>query len=241
MKPREKRCVVTSVRWTEDEFCRLQLYLTKTDRDSLSDLNREATHAHLDAELHLYDKNKESNNERKERSKEKEETTKNPLCLADSRISDEANASTNKLKLKPLDERRQAFWNRLVPFVRQGVYPLEMVKAFYLYWTECNENSRKMRFEMEKTYELPRRLATWRRRENKGYGITNSRSYGRQKKGMTRKLSSSLLSSWLIKRGRRRFARSNRLNTNATGKKFDKRLSVMLNTKRGLALNLLIK
>ena len=180
MKPREKRCVVTSVRWTEDEFCRLQLYLTKTDRDSLSDLIREATLAHLDAVLHLYDKNKESNNERKERSKEKEETTKNPLCLADSRISDEANASTNKLKLKPLDERRQAFWNRLVPFVRQGVYPLEMVKAFYLYWTECNENSRKMRFEMEKTYELPRRLATWRRRENKGYGITNSRSYGRQ-------------------------------------------------------------
>ena len=180
MKLREKRSVVTSVRWTEDEFCRLQLYLTKTDRDSLSDLIREATLERLQAVLQPYDKKEESNNERKERSKEKEETTKNNLCLADSRIGDEANASTRKLKLKPLDERRQAFWNRLVPFVQQGVYPLEMVKAFYLYWTECNEKSRKMRFEMEKTYELPRRLATWRRRENKGYGITNSRSYGRQ-------------------------------------------------------------
>lgn len=180
MKPREKRCVVTSVRWTEDEFCRLQLYLTKTDRDSLSDLIREATLERLQAVLQPYDKKEESNNERKERSKEKEETTKNPLCLADSRIGDEAKASTGKLKVKSLDERRQAFWNRLLPFVQQGVYPLEMVKAFYLYWTECNEKSRKMRFEMEKTYELPRRLATWRRRENKGYGITNSRSYGRQ-------------------------------------------------------------
>ena len=179
MKLREKRSVVTSVRWTEDEFCRLQLYLTKTGRDSLSDLIREATLAHLNAVLHPYDNSQESNNERKERTKEKKETTKNNLCLADSRIGDEAIASTSKLKLKSLEERRQAFWNRLVPFVRQGVYPLEMVKAFYLYWTECTEKSRKMRFEMEKTYELPRRLATWRRRENKGYGITNSRNYGR--------------------------------------------------------------
>ena len=190
MKPREKRSVVTSVRWTEDEFCRLQVYIIRAGRDSLSDLIREATLERLEAVLQPYDKNKESNNERKERSKEKKETTKNTLCLADSRIGDEAEASTNKLKLKPLAERRQDFWNRLVPFVQKGVYSREMVEAFYLYWTECNENGRKMRFEMEKTYEVPRRLAMWRRREGMGkgyrlrvtgYGITELRNYGRAK------------------------------------------------------------
>ena len=190
MRTSEKRNVITSVRWTEEEFCRLHLYLYSVGRDNLSDLIREVMMDYLEAVLRSYDKTKESNNERKERSKEKKETTKNTLCLADSRIGDEAEASTNKLKLKPLAERRQDFWNRLVPFVQKGVYPREMVEAFYLYWTECNENGKKMRFEMEKTYEVPRRLAMWRRREGMGkgyrlrvtgYGITELRNYGRAK------------------------------------------------------------
>ena len=166
MRPSEKRSVITSVRWTEDEFCRLQIFLIHTGRNSLSDLVREATLAQLKAVLQPYDKNEESNNERKERTKEKKETTKN-VCLADSVIGDEAEASTHHKKEKSLAERRQAFWNRLVPFIKKGIYTREMVTAFYLYWTESNENGKKMRFEMEKTYELPRRLATWHNRDFK--------------------------------------------------------------------------
>ena len=170
MKPSEKRSVITSVRWTEDEFCRLQEFLTQTGKARLSDLVREATLAQLESVLQPYDKNEESNNERKERTKEKKETTKN-VCLADSEIGDEAEASTHHKKEKSLAERRQEFWNRLVPFIKKGIYTREMVTAFYLYWTESNENGKKMRFEMEKTYELPRRLATWKRREGNGYGL----------------------------------------------------------------------
>jgi hypothetical protein len=167
MRTSEKRSVITSVRWTEDEFCRLQIFLIHTGRNSLSDLVREATLAQLKAVLQPYDKNEESNNERKERTKEKKETTKN-VCLADSEIGDEADASTHHRVEKTLAERRQAFWNRLVPFIKKGVYTRDMVTAFYYYWTESNENGKKMRFEMEKTYELPRRLATWQRRETDG-------------------------------------------------------------------------
>jgi len=159
------RRIITSVRWTEAEFTRLQLCLARPGQSHLSDLIREATLAHLHAVLQPYDKTKESNNERKERTKEKKETTKNPLCLAASRTGAEAKASTLPKVEKSLTERRQAFWNRLVPFVHKGIYSFDMVKAFYLYWTECNENSRKMRFELQKTYELPRRLATWHKRD----------------------------------------------------------------------------
>lgn len=165
MRTSEKRNVITSVRWTEEEFCRLHLYLYSVGRDNLSDLIREVMQDYLEAVLRSYDKTKESNNERKERSKEKKETTKK--SLADSEIGDEAEASTHHKKEKSLAERRQEFWNRLVPYVQKGVYTRDMVTAFYYYWTESNENGKKMRFEMEKTYELPRRLATWKRRETR--------------------------------------------------------------------------
>ena len=165
MRTSEKRNVITSVRWTEEEFCRLHLYLYSVGRDNLSDLIREVMQDYLETVLRSYDKTKESNNERKERSKEKKETTKK--SLADSEIGAEAEASTHHKKEKSLAERRQEFWNRLVPYVQKGVYTRDMVTAFYYYWTESNENGKKMRFEMEKTYELPRRLATWQRRETR--------------------------------------------------------------------------
>lgn len=106
----------------------------------------------------------ETNNERKERSKEKEETKKE-LCLVDLAIDDASRDATNAKKNLSLEERKNAFWQRLVPYIHRGTYPQEMVAAFYRYWTEINENGRRMRFEKEKTYELPKRLATWQSRE----------------------------------------------------------------------------
>ena len=120
----------------------------------------------------------EKNNERKERSKEKEETKKE-LCLVDLAIDDASRDATNAKKNLSLEARKNAFWQRLVPYIRNGIYTREMVTAFYRYWTEINENGRLMRFEKEKTYELPKRLATWRQREvARNYGGAESRNYG---------------------------------------------------------------
>ena len=116
----------------------------------------------------------EKNNERKERSKEKEETKKE-LCLVDLAIDDASRDATNAKKNLSLEARKNAFWQRLVPFIRNGIYTREMVTAFYRYWTELNENGRLMRFEQEKFYELPKRLATWRQREvARNYGGVES-------------------------------------------------------------------
>ena len=120
----------------------------------------------------------ETNNERKERSKEKEETKKE-LCLVDLAIDDASRDAINAKKNLSLEERKNAFWQRLVPYIQKGTYPQEMVAAFYRYWTEINENGRRMRFEQEKIYELPKRLATWHQREvARSYGKTESRNYG---------------------------------------------------------------
>ena len=61
--------------------------------------------------------------------------------------------------------RRQKFYDSLIPCVER--YGKEMIRAFYDYWSELNKSQTKMRFETEKTWELPRRLATWSNREKK--------------------------------------------------------------------------
>lgn len=60
-------------------------------------------------------------------------------------------------------KRQEDFYNSLVPYVK--IYSKEMVKAFYDYWSESNKSGTKMKFEMEKTWELPRRLTTWSNNE----------------------------------------------------------------------------
>lgn len=44
-------------------------------------------------------------------------------------------------------------------------YSEEMVKEFIGYWTEENQSGTKMRFQLEKTWGLARRLATWNKRD----------------------------------------------------------------------------
>jgi hypothetical protein len=54
-------------------------------------------------------------------------------------------------------------------------YPKSMLDDFFGYWTEHNtpvKKNTKMRFEMEKIFNLERRLVTWNKRSN-NYGATN--------------------------------------------------------------------
>ena len=64
---------------------------------------------------------------------------------------------------KTLDERRQTFIDSLTPFI--PTYGMEMIKAFVDYWTEPNRSCSRMRFELQRTWSLPLRLATWARHD----------------------------------------------------------------------------
>ena len=59
--------------------------------------------------------------------------------------------------------RKESFYQSLVPFV--GKYQKEMIRSFFDYWSELNKTETKMRYELEKTWELPKRLVTWANRE----------------------------------------------------------------------------
>ena len=73
-----------------------------------------------------------------------------------------------------LEKRNKSFYESLVPYVE--TYGKELIRAFYDYWTEPNKSKTKMRFELEKTWDVKRRLNTWASREK-----INSKSHGTDK------------------------------------------------------------
>jgi hypothetical protein len=64
---------------------------------------------------------------------------------------------------KTILEREIVFRNSLIPFVEK--YSKESVRAFFDYWSEKNPQGKKMKFEMQKTFETEKRLQNWKRKE----------------------------------------------------------------------------
>jgi hypothetical protein len=75
-------------------------------------------------------------------------------------VNDNVNVNaTNNLK-----SRKTSFGVNLKPFLNE--FGETMLKEFYEYWTEHNENGKKMRFEYSKNqpFNVSRRLATWNKK-----------------------------------------------------------------------------
>jgi len=68
-------------------------------------------------------------------------------------------------KIKDIKERKEIFKEKLKPFIE--VYGKDLLNNFFLYWTEHNEDGKKMRFEMEKVFDIKRRLITWNKNNTK--------------------------------------------------------------------------
>lgn len=75
-----------------------------------------------------------------------------------------------------LETRKHAFGEKLVPYIEQ--YGKALIREFFDYWTEHNENGRKMRFEKEKTFEISRRLARWSKNNNNNKSSKSSLPVG---------------------------------------------------------------
>lgn len=71
----------------------------------------------------------------------------------------------NESQKNSLEERKNIFKSMLSAFVTDN--NREMCNDFYRYWTESSIKSDKMRFEMEKVFDMGRRLSTWARNEKK--------------------------------------------------------------------------
>jgi len=58
-----------------------------------------------------------------------------------------------------IDSRKLKFASTLQPFLPK--YGKDLLNNFYRYWTEPNKSNTKFRQELEKTWDLERRLETW--------------------------------------------------------------------------------
>jgi DNA-binding PadR family transcriptional regulator len=47
------------------------------------------------------------------------------------------------------------------------LYSVEMLEAFIDYWTEPNKSKTKLRYELQNTFDIARRLKTWSKNESK--------------------------------------------------------------------------
>ena len=74
------------------------------------------------------------------------------------------NDNVNVNVINKIEARSQIFKDSLLKY--KDKHQVNMLKEFYNYWTEPNQSKTKMRFELEKTWSLDRRLETWAKREN---------------------------------------------------------------------------
>lgn len=79
--------------------------------------------------------------------------------------------TTNKETLtkdEVITQKQNAFAETLKPYL--SLYGKEMLNNFFLYWTEPTKSGNKLRFDLQKTWDVARRLRTW-----------NSNNFGNQK------------------------------------------------------------
>lgn len=81
----------------------------------------------------------------------------------ENKVKDNSMITPKVSKSKTLKDREQEFYNSLIEFVPE--FGQKIVRAFYQYWTEPNVSKTKMRFELQKTWDLKRRLENWRKND----------------------------------------------------------------------------
>jgi len=73
------------------------------------------------------------------------------------------NNNNNNVNNISIVDKQKNFLNKLK--VYQNDFDKDLLNNFYLYWSEANEKTKKLRCELEKTFEIKRRLQTWQRRQ----------------------------------------------------------------------------
>lgn len=69
---------------------------------------------------------------------------------------------------KTIEGRKADFAEKLKLYLDK--YGKDMLNNFYLYWTQVNDGGTKMLFERQKAFQIPNRLATWKKNEHDSQG-----------------------------------------------------------------------
>lgn len=85
----------------------------------------------------------------------------------DSDSDSDSDSDIDKDRSKNIEIRETLFLSEVWQYKEQ--YSETMLKAFINYWTEKNKSRTKMRWETEKTFEIPKRLVTWASRDKNSF------------------------------------------------------------------------
>lgn len=96
----------------------------------------------------------------------KDNTTEYDQIRTDTKHTD-SDSDIDKDRSKNIEIRETLFLSEVWQYKEQ--YSETMLKAFINYWTEKNKSRTKMRWETEKTFEIPKRLVTWASRDKNSF------------------------------------------------------------------------
>lgn len=126
----------------------------------------------LDANIKRYE------NGTKPKAKQNESKTVTNVNVNDN-VNENENLNENKNILliketkpkKTIIDRKDDFRFSVIEVMEKENISKEVVKEFFEYWTEPNQANTKLKFEMEKTYDISRRLNTWIK-NNERFNVT---------------------------------------------------------------------
>ena len=75
------------------------------------------------------------------------------------------NVNENENKNNNVNDRIETFKTKV--FTYSNIHSVDMLNKFINYWSELNKSGTKMRHELEKTWEIEKRLATWKNNNDK--------------------------------------------------------------------------
>mgnify|MGYP003132936287 FL=1 len=87
-------------------------------------------------------------------------------------------------KEKDIDKRQDKFIDKVNEVIKDKKYTNEETNNFVGFWTERNTSNTKMRFELQQTFDISRRLATWVR-NNKEWKINKKENNERKEMHFT--------------------------------------------------------
>ena len=93
------------------------------------------------------------------------------FVAAKSQLDEQFNKTTDPAKPNKTKEeiqqdlvrRQKEFYDSLIPFLDQ--YGKDLLRAFYNYWSQPNKSGTKMNYELQKTWDLRKRLQMWQSNE----------------------------------------------------------------------------
>ena len=135
---------VQTIRNCLSKFKQAEIFLTDTNKVTRRGTTRNVLQITV-CDIERYITSKKPKKQARNKDDDKGEQPKTAITVAEKQVN--------------MEQRKKDFGLTLQPYVEQ--YGRQMLSDFFRYWTEPNKSGTKMKFELERTWSIAGRLATW--------------------------------------------------------------------------------